>query len=104
MMILGMAWQFVLSMLIISREVRPLTWENLKKRLWLAAPTDPRSRRRRPILFLWVIPVLIYGFAVGQTGVLEPLRVAFLRLAPWLGTPEYAETKSLVSPGFVGAW
>ncbi|MGZ3652748.1 MAG: CPBP family glutamic-type intramembrane protease, partial [Bdellovibrionota bacterium] len=89
---------------LIRREVRPLTWENLKKRLWLSAPTDPHSGRRRPILFLWVIPVLVYGFALGQTGVLEPLRAAVLRLAPGLGTPAYAEVTGIASPQFVGAW
>jgi membrane protease YdiL (CAAX protease family) len=103
-MILGMAWQFVVSVLLIRREVRPLTWENLKKRLWLSAPTDPHSGRRRPILFLWVIPVLVYGFALGQTGVLEPLRAAVLRLAPGLGTPAYAEITGIASLQFVGAW
>ena len=29
MMVLGMAWQFVVSALLIRRKVRPLTWENL---------------------------------------------------------------------------
>ncbi len=104
MMVLGMAWQFVLSAIIIRREVRPLTWENLKKRLWLAAPTDPRSGRRRPILFLAVIPVLVYVFAFSETGILEPLRAAVLRLAPWLATPGYADIRGLASPMFVGAW
>ena len=104
MMVLGMAWQFVVSALLIRREVRPLTWENLKKRLWLKLPTDPHSGRRRPILFLWVIPVIVYGFALGQTGILEPLRAAVLRLAPGLATPAYAEITGLLSPQFHGAW
>jgi membrane protease YdiL (CAAX protease family) len=104
MMVLGMALQFVIAALLIRHEVRPLTWGNLKKRLWLAAPTDPHSGRRRPILFLWVIPVLIYGFATGQTGILEPLRAAVLRLAPGLGTPPFAGITGLVSPELVGAW
>jgi len=103
MMVLGMAWQFVIAALLIQHEVRPLTWEKLKKRLWLTAPTDPQSGRHRPILFLWVIPVLVYGFAFGQTGILEPLRAAVLRLAPGLGSPPYAEITGLVSPEFVGA-
>jgi membrane protease YdiL (CAAX protease family) len=92
----GTAWQIVLSALVLRREVRPFSSENIRNRLWLTAPIDPQSGRRRPILYLSVVPVLAYWFAMDQTGVLAPLRAAVLRFSPGLGIPAYAELEGLL--------
>lgn len=47
LMIVGMIWQFVLSVIILKRELGDISWEKLKKRLWMNHPihskTLPRS-------------------------------------------------------------
>lgn len=47
LMIVGMIWQFVLSVIILKRELGDISWEKLKKRLWMNhlihSKTLPRS-------------------------------------------------------------
>ena len=38
LMILGMMWQFVVSVIVLKLELGSLTWEKIKKRLWLWLP------------------------------------------------------------------
>ena len=43
LMIGGMTWQFILSIIILKIELGKLTWGKLKERLWLNHPIDPKS-------------------------------------------------------------
>jgi len=53
---LGVVWEGVVAYIILRREVKPFTWENLKDRLWLHTPSNPRTRVPSKWLYLWTIP------------------------------------------------
>jgi uncharacterized protein len=58
LMVVGMMWQFVLSLAILRRELGGLHWPSIKKRIWLNVPRDPRTGKPRKVLFLWVLPAI----------------------------------------------
>jgi uncharacterized protein len=66
----GLAWQFVLVLLLVGTEQRTLRWSRIRDALWLNPPTD-RSGRRGGRLWLWALAVL-GGFAFVQLGPLHP--------------------------------
>lgn len=43
LMVVGMVWQFVVSLIVLRLELKTLRWEVLKDRLWV---TRPGTRRR----------------------------------------------------------
>jgi membrane protease YdiL (CAAX protease family) len=55
----GLAWQFVLVMMLVKREQGSLRWSVLKDALWLRAPRAPRSGRRGGRAWLIVVPLLV---------------------------------------------
>jgi membrane protease YdiL (CAAX protease family) len=59
----GLAWQFLLVLLLVHREQGSLRWAVLKDALWLHAPRSPRTGRRGRWAWLVVIP-LVVAFAV----------------------------------------
>ena len=44
---IGLAWQFVLVMLLVRREQGTLRWRVLREVLWLRAPDEPQDRPSR---------------------------------------------------------
>jgi membrane protease YdiL (CAAX protease family) len=61
----GLAWQFVLVLVLVRREQGSLRWSVVKDALWLHAPRSPRTGRRGRWAWLVVIP-LIVAFAVEE--------------------------------------
>ena len=59
MMILGMAWQFVVSMWIVYREEGDLRWATIRRRFWLNTPRDPQTGEPRAKLFWWLVPGIL---------------------------------------------
>ena len=55
----GLAWQFVLVMVLVRREQGSLSWPVLKNALWLRAPRSPRTGRRGGRLWLLLIPLVL---------------------------------------------
>ena len=55
----GLIWLFVLSMIIVRQEEGDLRWATVKRRLRLNTPRDPKTGETRRRLWLWVIPFLI---------------------------------------------
>ena len=54
MIIVGMAWLFVLSMIILRRELGTLRWSVIRKRMWYQMPRDPKTGDPKAKLFWWV--------------------------------------------------
>jgi len=104
LMILGMMWQFVVSVIILKHELGSLTWEKLKKRLWLNHPIDPKTGQTNLKKYWLVIPVILYAFLMEQTGLLSFLSTGLVKLFPALEPPTYILIQSLAAPEFVGAW
>jgi len=59
LLMIGLIWLFVLSMIIVRREEGDLRWATVQRRLRLDTPRDPKTGESRPRLWLWVIPLLI---------------------------------------------
>src|SRR5574341_2033615 len=77
MMILGMAWQFAVSLWVIHREEGNLRWSTIRRRTWLNAPRDPRTGNPRARLFGWLLPGLfIVGISLGL-GIIWPVFAPF---------------------------
>lgn len=101
MITLGLVWQGVVAYLILRREVKPFTWENLKDRLWLHTPTDPNTGVPSKRLYLWTIPLIVVinvGYAI--SGRLNEL---WVKILPFLTPPPYTEIQNLAEPA-VGQW
>ena len=59
LLLIGLIWLFVLSMIIVRREEGDLRWATVKRRLRLNTPRDRKTGETRRRLWLWVIPFLI---------------------------------------------
>jgi hypothetical protein len=57
-MVVGMMWQFVVSLAILRHELGGLHWPRIKERIWLTLPRDPRTGKARKVLFLWAVPAI----------------------------------------------
>jgi uncharacterized protein len=60
----GLAWQFVLVLLLVGAEQRTLRWSRIRDALWLNPPTNSAGLRGGR-LWLWA-PVLLLGVAAIQ--------------------------------------
>lgn len=56
---IGLAWQFVLAMLLLYRETHCWRWSVLRERLWLGAPHSPRTGETRRRLWWWLVPIVL---------------------------------------------
>lgn len=105
LMIAGMIWQFVLSVVLLALEGLPdWTWKTLKARLWLGAPSHPKTGRIDLGLFWWLVPAFVFYGAIE----LSPLEtfIGDLVLIPFPGLAQLPalDLQSLARPEFVGAW
>jgi membrane protease YdiL (CAAX protease family) len=102
LMVVGMMWQFVVSLAVLRHELGGLHWPTLKKRLWLNLPRDPKSGKPRKVLFLWTVPAFL---ANGLGGYLATrLDTAWSNWLPGLDEPPYANAHALADPQFQGQW
>jgi uncharacterized protein len=102
LMVVGMMWQFVVSLAVLRHELGGLHWPALKKRIWLNIPRDPRSGKPRKVLFLWALPAVA---AVGIGAYLGSwLDSAWTDWLPFLHEPSYTNAQSLADPKFQGQW
>lgn len=103
LMICGMAWQSIVSIVVLRRERARWSWVELRRRLWLEAPRDPRTGHRNLRLLWWIVPGIAF---VGVTSDLlgdfidAPLRWLF----PQLRMPAYTDIWMLAVPAFEGQW
>ncbi len=104
LMIVGMIWQFVLSVIILKRELGDISWEKLKKRLWLNHPIHPKTFKVYKIAYSFTIPIIIYAFFFESSGLFGFIEEAINRAFPFMAPKAYTEIESLATPEFVGAW
>src|SRR5512136_1549602 len=60
LIIAGMGWQFVVSLVIMYRELGTLHWKAIRRRTWLQTPRDPGTDQPNRKLYWWVLPPLLY--------------------------------------------
>lgn len=103
LMIVGMMWQAVVSILLLVREGQEWTWTALRRRLWLNAPLDPASGQPKPALWWWIIPCLLFSFLVSEI-LGSRLDSVMHWLLPTFQMPAHADIRTLNDPQFAGQW
>lgn len=102
-MILGMAWQFVVSMWIVYREKGNLRWATIRQRFWLNKPRDPKTGETKAKLFWWLLPAILLTSLL-DFGLSDYINAPIAWLFPSWATPQYSDFSALATPEFVGAW
>jgi uncharacterized protein len=103
LMIAGMAWQFVVALVILYRELGTLRWSAVRQRTWLHTPRDPKTGQPNRKLFWWVLPPLLFNALVIFV-LANYLDAPMAWLLPALKAPAYASMEQLTGPQFVGQW
>jgi membrane protease YdiL (CAAX protease family) len=109
LIMLGLIWLFVLSMIIVRREEGDLRWATVKRRLRLNTPREPSTGVPRARLWLWLIPFLV-GVVVVELVLASALENAWVSVFPFLAEPQggYSFDAILgsqeVLERLVGAW
>ncbi len=101
---LGLVWQGIVAYVILKREVKPFTWENVKQRLWLHTPTDPKTDVPSKKLYLWTIPIIAFTLLWDNLNILGGLNDLWLRTFPFLSPPQYAIIQNLAEPAVDQWW
>lgn len=99
--IIGLIWQFVLSMLILKREGHPLNWATIRDRMRYQKPVHPYSGKRSYWLLLWTIPFILISASM-QAGIGFP-DLDLITKPLWSRLPVHDMT-SLASGDYKGAW
>ena len=103
LMIAGMAWQFIVSLVIIYRELGTLGWNAIRQRTWLQTPRDPRTDRPNLRLFWWLLPALLFSALVGF-GLAGYLDAPIAWLFPTLHPAPYQDNSQLAILDLKGQW
>lgn len=101
-MVVGMIWQFVLSLLLLSREPGGLRWSSLSERIWLRAPSDPTTGAQRGTLWWWVVPAIAANFFLGLAA--TQLDACWTWAVSVIPEPAYTQISGLADPQFRGQW
>ena len=101
-LVVGMMWQFVVSVLVLRHELGGLHWDTVKQRIWLNLPREPRTGTPRKRLFVWVVPAIAANALGGWLA--AGLDTAWTNWLPALREPSYTQIQGLADPQFKGAW
>lgn len=104
LMIGGMIWQFILSMVLLAREGALSSWAAFRERIWLRAPRDPKSGRRSFKAFWWLIPAFLAYTALEVSPVGTFVGELILIPLPSLSELPDLNLAVLAVPELKGAW
>lgn len=103
LIVVGMAWQFVLSLIVLKLEGVPMRLAPLARRLWLTTPVWRPTGRPLVTTFLLIPVFLTVGFladdAVTTWFQSTPLGLRLLESAP-----QFAFIQGLATPEAAGRW
>lgn len=100
--IIGLIWQFVLSIIILKREGCSLTWPVIKQRTKYQKPVNPKTGRASYWLLLWTIPFIVLSTLI-QSGIIALPDIDSLMNPITKHLPKY-DLASLASGQYKGAW
>lgn len=100
----GMIWQFIVSVVILHRELDEFTWPAIKSRIWLQAPQDPKTGKANYKLYWWLIPAFLAFGLFEATPIATIIGESILIPLPILSSLPSIDTQALVVPELVGAW
>lgn len=104
LIIAGMGWQFVVSLMIIYWELGTLRWSAIRQRTWLQTPLDPRTDQPNRKLYWWLLPGLFVSFVLVGFLIGGYLDAPMAWLFPALQSAPYQDITQLASPEFMGQW
>jgi membrane protease YdiL (CAAX protease family) len=100
LMILGLVWQFILSLIIIRGETGTLKWAVIKERMWYTRPRDPVTGDYRPTLWLWILPFIALSLLLQVI----PLPDVIGSVLPFTSSLPQYNLSQVTSPEFRGVW
>lgn len=107
LMLIGLVWQFVLSMFIIYREEGNIRISTICRRFWLNNPISPRKNQKDNRLWWLLIPLMLIVVAL-ELGIAPFLSELWTNIFPFLAEPESRSLDALFIPEmhahWVGAW
>ena len=107
LMIIGLVWQFVFSMLILYREEGNIRISNISRRFWLNNPVSPRTGQKDNRLWWLIIPLMLLVVAF-ELGLAPFLNKIWIKLFPFLAEPQSRSLDALFVPEmharWIGAW
>lgn len=99
----GLAWQFVLSMIILHREEGNIRIETIRRRFWLNNPISPKTGLKNNRLWWLLIPytllVIAMEFTVGPL-----LNDIWIKLFPLMAEPQGYSMSALFTPELQARW
>lgn len=98
--IIGMIWQFVLSLIILKRDGYELRWSTIKKRMKYQKPKNPKTGKSNYWLLLWVIPFILLSGSLQIVNIPDLETILF----PFINKLPQYEMSTLATPEFKGAW
>jgi len=105
--LIGLVWQFVLSMLILYREEGNVRISTIRRRFWLNNPVSPRTGRKDNRLWWLLIPLMLL-VVVLELGIAPFLNEMWTKLFPFLAEPQSRSLDALFVPEmharWIGAW
>lgn len=104
LMIAGMVWQFILSLILLHQECGLQNWHAIKARIWLQAPQDPRTGASNAKLFMWLLPAFLFYLLVEMSGIGAAIGELMLIPLPILIELPLLDLGVLASPELQGAW
>ncbi len=107
LMIIGLAWEFVLSMLILYREEGNIRISTIRRRFRLNNPVSPRTGQKDNRLWWLLIPLTLLVIAL-ELGLAPFIDGIWTRLLPFLAEPQNRSLEALFAPEmraqWIGAW
>jgi membrane protease YdiL (CAAX protease family) len=105
--IVGLVWQFLLSMFILYREEGNIRISTIGRRFWLNNPVSPRTGQRDNRLWWLVIPLMLVIVAL-ELGLSPFIDSIWIRIFPFLAEPQNRSLDALFAPEMqarlIGAW
>lgn len=100
--IIGLLWQFILSLIILKQDGHELNWQTVETRMKFQRPVNPKTGRTSYWLLLWTIP-FIFLSALIQSGVISLPNVDSWMTPLIRHLPKY-DLSSLATAEYKGAW
>ena len=107
LMVAGLVWQFIVSVAVLRIELGTLRWSDVKARLWLNRPLNPRTGQPQRRLWWWAIPAILANTVLGSlvAGLDQAWTSALLGIVPAeLVEPSYTNIATLNDPALQGQW
>jgi membrane protease YdiL (CAAX protease family) len=99
-LIIGLVWQFVLSLIIVRRECGNVKWATIRERMWYRKPRDFRTGMHSWWLLLWALPFIALSYGAQQVHLPNIVSALF----PFVDhLPQYS-LGEVMKPEYKGAW